>query len=110
MTFYRESEASASGLDPEAVHFLAAQESEQRQREKFVEQIAAHADERQPRVSDWEDALTYLAEKLQEERLIVAIDEFPSLIREGTPALEAGWGIASLDYAFRRSRSRRAYW
>ena len=64
------------------IYFLAAQESEQRQREKFVEQIAAHVDERPPRISGWEDALAYLAEKLRDERLIVAIDEFPYLVEE----------------------------
>lgn len=67
-------------MDRPHIYFLAAQESEQRQREKFVEQIAAHADERPPRVSGWEDALTYLAEKLQDERLVVVIDEFPYLV------------------------------
>lgn len=64
------------------IYFLAAQESEQRQREKFVEQIAAHVDERPPRIEGWEDALAYLAEKLQNDRLLVVIDEFPYLVAE----------------------------
>lgn len=64
------------------IYFLAAQESEQRQREKLVEQIAAYVDERPPRIEGWEDALTYLAETLQDERLIVVIDEFPYLVEE----------------------------
>ncbi|MBP1987302.1 ATP-binding protein [Halolamina salifodinae] len=64
------------------IYFLAAQESEQRQREKFVEQIAGHVDERPPRIADWEDALGYLAEKLQDEQLLVVIDEFPYLVEE----------------------------
>lgn len=64
------------------IYFLAAQESEQRQREKFVEQIAAHVDERPPRIEGWEDALAYLAGKLQDERLLVVIDEFPYLVAE----------------------------
>ncbi|GAB7095257.1 ATP-binding protein [Halolamina litorea] len=64
------------------IYYLAAQESEQRQREKFVEQIAAHVDERPPRITDWEDALAYLSEVLADERLIVVIDEFPYLMEE----------------------------
>jgi len=64
------------------IYYLAAQESEQRQREKFVEQIADYVDERPPRIADWEDALGYLAEKLQDEQLLVVIDEFPYLVEE----------------------------
>jgi len=64
------------------IYFLAAQESEQRQREKFIEQIAAHVDERPPRIEGWDDALAYLGEKLRDEQLVVVIDEFPYLTAE----------------------------
>lgn len=64
------------------VYFLAAQEAEHRQREKFVEQIAAYFDDRIPRIEGWDDAFEYLAEKLREERLIVVVDEFPYLVAE----------------------------
>ena len=64
------------------IYYLAAQESEQRQREKFVEQISAYVNERPPRITGWEDALAYLSEVLADERLIVVIDEFPYLMEE----------------------------
>jgi AAA+ ATPase superfamily predicted ATPase len=62
------------------IYFLAAQESERRQREKFVEQIAAYAGERVPQITDWPDAFDYLAETVAERDSIVAIDEFPYLV------------------------------
>jgi AAA+ ATPase superfamily predicted ATPase len=64
------------------VYFLAAQEAEARQREKFVEQVAGHFDDRVPRVEGWDEAFDYLGEKVAEERIVVAIDEFPYLIDE----------------------------
>jgi len=64
------------------IYFLAAQEAEDRQREKFVETVAAHFDERVPRIDDWDGAFEYLGEKLATERLVVAIDEFPYLVEE----------------------------
>lgn len=62
------------------VYYLAAQEAELRQREKFVEQVAAAVDDRVPRVDGWDDALEYLGETLAEERLVVVLDEFPYLV------------------------------
>ncbi|WP_276257982.1 ATP-binding protein [Haloglomus litoreum] len=64
------------------VYFLAAQEAETRQREKFVEQIASHFDDRVPRIDGWDEALGYLSEKLSEEPTVVVIDEFPYLVAE----------------------------
>lgn len=64
------------------VYFLAAQEAEHRQREKFVDQIAAHFDDRVPRIDGWDEAFDYLGEKLSAEQCIVVIDEFPYLIAE----------------------------
>lgn len=64
------------------IYFLAAQEAEHRQREKFVEQIAGHFDDRVPRIDGWDDAFDYLGEKLATEELVVAIDEFPHMVEE----------------------------
>lgn len=68
--------------DRSHVYFLAAQESERRQREKFVEQIAAYFDERVPRIDDWEGAFDYLGEKVATEKLVVVVDEFPYLVEQ----------------------------
>jgi len=64
------------------IYFLAAQEAEARQREKFTEKVAASFDDRVPRIDGWDDAFDYLGEKLTTERLIVVIDEFPYLVDE----------------------------
>ncbi|MDS0243730.1 MULTISPECIES: ATP-binding protein [unclassified Haloferax] len=64
------------------IYFLAAQEAEHRQREKFVEKLADYFDERVPRIDDWDEAFEYLGEKLQNEDLVIVIDEFPYLVEE----------------------------
>ncbi|WP_262177554.1 ATP-binding protein [Haloarcula laminariae] len=64
------------------IYFLAAQEAEDRQREKFVEKVADYFDDRVPRIDGWDEALDYLGDKLATERLVVVIDEFPYLVDE----------------------------
>ncbi|XVH32635.1 ATP-binding protein [Haloferacaceae archaeon DSL9] len=64
------------------IYFLAAQEAESRQREKFVDQVADYFDERVPRIDGWDEAFEYLGEKLHTEDLVVVIDEFPYLATE----------------------------
>ncbi|WP_158855573.1 ATP-binding protein [Halorhabdus sp. CUG00001] len=64
------------------IYYLAAEEAQQRQREKFVERIAERFDERVPRTETWPEALEYLGEKIHEESIVVVIDEFPYLVAE----------------------------
>lgn len=64
------------------MYFLAAQEAEHRQREKFLDQVADYFDERVPRIDSWDEAFEYLGENLQREDLVVVIDEFPYLVEE----------------------------
>lgn len=64
------------------IYYLAAQEAEHRQREKFVEQVADTFDDRVPRIDGWDDAFEYLGDKLTSERHVVVVDEFPYLIAE----------------------------
>ncbi|WP_281194170.1 ATP-binding protein [Halorubrum sp. F4] len=64
------------------IYFLAAQEAEERQRKKFTEQVADYFDDRVPRVDGWDETLEYLGEKIADEDLIIAIDEFPYLVEE----------------------------
>lgn len=72
-------------------HFyhLASQDSPRAQREKLVEELAVHRDERTPRIDDWHDAADYLGETLREEKRIAAIDEFPYLIESDETVLSA---------------------
>ncbi|WP_276248397.1 ATP-binding protein [Haladaptatus sp. YSMS36] len=62
------------------VYYLAAQESESRQLEKFVEQVATRYDDRLPQITDWPDAFDYVGENLAQEDLTLVIDEFPYLV------------------------------
>ncbi len=64
------------------IYFLAAQEAEERQRDKFVERVANYFGDRVPRIDGWDDAFAYLGEKIDTEDMIVAIDEFPYLVDE----------------------------
>ena len=64
------------------IYFLAAQEAEPRQREKFVEKVADHFDDRVPRIDGWDEAFDYLGEKLATDQLVLVIDEFPYLVEE----------------------------
>ncbi|EMA43473.1 ATPase [Halococcus morrhuae DSM 1307] len=64
------------------IYFLASQEAEHRQREKFVEQIASYVGDRVPRIESWDEAFDYLGEKLAAESIVVVIDEFPYLVAE----------------------------
>ena len=68
--------------DQPHIYFLASQEAEDRQREKFVAKVADHFGDRVPRIDSWDEALDYLGEKLATEQLVVAIDEFPYLVAE----------------------------
>jgi AAA+ ATPase superfamily predicted ATPase len=69
------------------IYFLAAQEAEHRQREKFIEKVAAHFDDRVPRIDGWDEAFEYLGELLATEQRVVVIDEFPYLIDENDSLL-----------------------
>ena len=64
------------------VYFLAAQEAQQRQREKFVERVAEQFCERVPRIDGWDEAFEYLGEKVADEKRVVVVDEFPYLVEE----------------------------
>lgn len=64
------------------VYYLAAQEAERRQREKFVAQLADVTGDPVPRAETWEDALDYLSRVMATDSLVVVIDEFPYLVAE----------------------------
>ena len=68
--------------DRSHIYFLAAQEAEGRQRQKFIEKVAEYFDDRVPRSDGWDDVFEYLGEKLGTERMVVVIDEFPYLVEE----------------------------
>lgn len=64
------------------VYFLAAQEAEERQREKFIERVADYFDDRVPRIDGWDEAFEYLGEQVADEEVVIVIDEFPYLVAE----------------------------
>lgn len=69
------------------VYYLAAEESETRQREKFVERVADAFGDRVPRIDAWDEAFEYLGERLAAEPRTVVIDEFPYLVAENDSIL-----------------------
>ncbi|MXR52605.1 AAA family ATPase [Halovenus sp. WSH3] len=81
------------------IYFLASQEAEHRQREKFLDQVADYFDERVPRIDGWDEAFEYLGEKLQREDLVIVIDEFPYLVEENDslPSYVQGFVDQALD-------------
>ena len=64
------------------IYFLSAQEAEDRQRDKFVQTVADHFDDRVPQIEGWDEAFDYLGDKLTEEQVIITIDEFPYLLEQ----------------------------
>lgn len=62
------------------LYHLFSQDTSKMQRERLVERIAEKFDERMPKTDNWRDAVEYLAEKLNEEKMVVALDEFPYVI------------------------------
>lgn len=68
--------------DRDHVYFLAAQEAEARQRQKFVRKIAEYFGDRTPQIEGWDEALGYLGDKIATEQCVVVIDEFPYLVAE----------------------------
>jgi AAA+ ATPase superfamily predicted ATPase len=64
------------------IYFLASQEAQHRQREKFVEQVADYFDDRVPRTDGWDEAFDYLGDEVTTEQIAVVIDEFPYLVAE----------------------------
>ncbi|KTG30352.1 ATP-binding protein [Haloferax profundi] len=62
------------------VYYLAAQEAEPQQLNKFVTQVATAFDDRVPRIEGWDEAFDYLGDLLESEPRVIVIDEFPYLI------------------------------
>jgi len=62
------------------IYFLVSQEPTNIQLERLIKKIAGFSGERVPKISDWEDAIDYIGEKLKEKKIILAIDEFTYLI------------------------------
>lgn len=67
--------------DKSHIYHLFSQDTPKMQRERLVERIAEKFDERVPRAEDWRDVVKYLAEKMNEEKMVVGLDEFPYAIR-----------------------------
>ena len=69
------------------IYFLSPQDTEDRQLDKMLDLVSSHFDERKPDIHDWREGVRYLQEKLEEERIVLAIDEFPRLVESNRSIL-----------------------
>ncbi len=66
--------------DKPHIYFLSPQDTKDMQISKFVQTISEHFNERKPDVDNWSEAIDYLKTKLEEEKIVFSIDEFPFLV------------------------------
>lgn len=66
--------------DKPHIYHLFSQDTEKRQRERLAQSIAEYFDEPEPRLDDWRETVEYIGEKLKEEKIVLALDEFPYAI------------------------------
>lgn len=69
------------------IYFLVPEDTEEMQRDKMLEITSNHFKERKPEIDNWRETFTYLKEKLNEEKLIFSIDEFPYLVKSNKAVL-----------------------
>lgn len=75
------------------LYYLASQDAASVQQEKLTEELAAHREERVPRLDDWHDVADYLGALLAEGNKLIAIDEFPYLVASDDTVLSAFQGL-----------------
>jgi AAA+ ATPase superfamily predicted ATPase len=66
--------------DKPHIYHLFSQDTEKRQRERLAESIADHFDEIEPKLEGWRDTIEYIGNKLKEEKVVLALDQFPYAI------------------------------
>lgn len=66
--------------DKPHIYHLFSQDTEKRQRERLAASIAEYFNEPEPKLEDWRETVEYIGEKLKEEKIILALDEFPYAI------------------------------
>jgi len=67
--------------DKRHIYFLSPQDTEDMQISKFLKTISRFFDEPKPDIKDWSDAIDYLKTKLEKEKMVFSIDEFPYLVQ-----------------------------
>jgi len=68
--------------DKDSIYHLFSQDTSKLQKERLVERVASKSGERAPKTSDWRDAVEYIGEKLNEQKIVLALDEFPHAIKQ----------------------------
>lgn len=69
------------------IYFLTPQDTEEMQRDKLLTLVSNYFGERKPEITNWRETTDYLREKLEEEKIIISIDEFPYLIESNKSIL-----------------------
>ncbi|QGA80353.1 ATP-binding protein [Candidatus Nanohalobium constans] len=62
------------------IYHLFSQDTEKRQIERLSSNIADYFNEPQPKLENWRETVEYIGRKLNEEKIILALDEFPYAI------------------------------
>jgi AAA+ ATPase superfamily predicted ATPase len=71
----------------DSIYHLVSQDTPKLQRERLNERIAEKFEERPPRTENWRETVEYTAEKLNQEKLVMALDEFQYIIEQDENAV-----------------------
>ncbi|MFB6158122.1 MAG: ATP-binding protein [Candidatus Nanohalobium sp.] len=66
--------------DKPHIYHLFSQDTEKRQRERLARSIAEYFDEPEPKLEGWRETVEYIGGKLEQEKIVLALDEFPYAI------------------------------
>lgn len=66
--------------DKPHIYILVPQDTEAMQKDRILDIISSNFDERKPSLESWKEIFDYIREKLEEERIILTLDEFPYLV------------------------------
>lgn len=56
-------------------------------KDKILTVVSNHFDERKPEIDNWRETTNYLKEKMEEEKMVLSIDEFPYLVESNKSIL-----------------------
>ncbi len=73
--------------DKPHIYLLSSQDAKDRQLDKMLDAVSSFFHERKPDIHDWRDGVGYLKEKLEEEKILLTMDEFPRLVQSNRSIL-----------------------
>lgn len=73
--------------DKPHIYFLSPQDTEEMQIDKLLKTVSEHFEERKPEINNWREVIEYLREKLEDEKIVMSLDEFPYLVESNKSVL-----------------------